>query len=104
MTSESVREWMTDRERNRERVVIDERRLFSLSSGADVRNSWYVWYEDIMGDRYSVKMHGGMCACSGEGTDKKYLSKWLSEISLKQLLQTKTKRFNKSKRSPTCKC
>ncbi len=79
MTSESVREWTTGRERNRERVVIDERRLFRLSSGADVRNSSYVWYEDkVMGDRYSVKMHGGMCPCSGEGTDKKQLSKWSS--------------------------
>ncbi len=67
---------MTDRERNRERVVIDERRLFRLGSGADVRNSSYVWYEDmVMGDSYSVKMHGGMCSCSGEGTDKKQLSK-----------------------------
>lgn len=63
MTSESVREWMTDMERNRERVVIDEQNLFCLSSGTDVRNSSYVWYEDmVMGDRYSVKIHLEECS------------------------------------------
>lgn len=42
---------------------------FSLSTGADVRNSSYVWYEDMMRDRYSVKTHRE--ECTEEGTDKK---------------------------------
>lgn len=37
-------------------------RRFSLSTGADVRNSSYVWYEDMMRDRYSVKTHLEECA------------------------------------------
>lgn len=39
-------------------------RRFSLSTGADVRNSSYVWYEDMMRDRYSVKTHLEECACA----------------------------------------
>lgn len=71
-----------------------EGRRFSLSTGADVRNSSYVWYEDMMRDRYSVKTH---LEKRTQAARKKLIKKYIQKVRifshfLKQLNKKKTQK------------